>query len=142
MGFTLIELMFVVVLLAILVTIAVPVYEKFQFKAKISEAKANLCAIRSCQETYYFENDSYRICALHPAVVPAAWDAAEIPEGWIEIGFAPAGKLRYSYEVAAGPSGIVDSFFARAYGDLDGDGIQSLFSMNEEGSITSINPLE
>ena len=145
-SFTLIELMIAVVLISILVTIAVPNYQKFQFKAKVSEAKHNLGAIRKCLEVYYLEKGSYIICALHPAVVPSAnkvlWEDTVVPQAWIDIGFKPMGQIRYSYEVQAGDAGITSSYIATARGDLDGDGIESVIQLNEAGEWNSTNPLE
>ena len=145
-SFTLIELMIVIALISILVTIAVPNYQKFQFRAKVSEAKNNLGAIRKYLEAYTMENSSYRLCALHPATVPSAtgvlWEDTAVPQGWIDIGFKPVGQIRYSYEVQAGPSGIASSYVVIARGDLDGDGIESVIQLNKAGEWSFINPLE
>jgi type IV pilus assembly protein PilA len=54
-GFSLIELMIVVVIIGILSTIAVPQYQNFQMKAKQSEAKANLGGLYTTEKTFLAE---------------------------------------------------------------------------------------
>lgn len=145
-SFTLIELMVVVALISILVTIAVPNYQRFQLRAKVSEAKHNLGAIRECLETYEMENNSYIVCPLHPATVPSSsrvlWEDTAVPQAWIDIGFKPVGLIRYSYEVQAGTSGITSSYVIIARGDLDGDGTESMIQIDQTGNMTSTNQLE
>lgn len=58
-GFTLIELMIVVAIIGILAAIAIPNFMNYQCKAKQSEAKSNLGNIRSMEEAYYAEYDTY-----------------------------------------------------------------------------------
>ena len=58
-GFTLIELMIVVAIIGILAAIAIPNFLRFQLKAKTSEAKVNLAAIRTAEESYLAEFGSY-----------------------------------------------------------------------------------
>jgi prepilin-type N-terminal cleavage/methylation domain-containing protein len=58
-GFTLIELMIVVAIIGILAAIAIPNFMNYQCKARQSEAKSNLGAIRVAQETYMAENNTY-----------------------------------------------------------------------------------
>jgi type IV pilus assembly protein PilA len=58
-GFTLIELMIVVAIIGILAAIAIPNFMNYQCKAKQSEAKSNLGAIRTAQEVYYAEQGKY-----------------------------------------------------------------------------------
>lgn len=147
-GFTLIELMIVVAIIAILAAIAIPQYKKFQLKAKTSEAKANLGAIRSCEESYAAENDEYVFCAWTPDATPTAtgiaWTTAAGHEGFVSIGFAPAGTPRYIYGVGtaantpgtdAGTNAVTDGtadIYMTAKGDLDGDEKNQWFYHTDE----------
>ena len=58
-GFTLIELMIVVAIIGILAAIAIPNFLRFQLKAKSSEGKVNLAAIRTAEESYFAEYGGY-----------------------------------------------------------------------------------
>jgi type IV pilus assembly protein PilA len=58
-GFTLVELMVVVAIIGILATLAIPQYNKFQAKARQSEAKIALSGLSTAEETYRGENGSY-----------------------------------------------------------------------------------
>lgn len=58
-GFTLIELLIVVAIIGILAGIAVPRINLSLTKAKDATCKANINAIQSAIELYYFENDDY-----------------------------------------------------------------------------------
>ena len=58
-GITLIELMIVVVILAIIVTVAYPNYRSFAARAKRNEAKAALLQIATNQERFYLNNQRY-----------------------------------------------------------------------------------
>ena len=57
-GFTLVELMVVVVIIGVLVAIAVPVYSNVTTKAEKSAVEANLRTIDSAIMTYYATVDS------------------------------------------------------------------------------------
>jgi len=150
-GFTLIELMIVVAIIAILAAIAIPQYKKFQLKAKTAEAKTNLGAIRTCEEAYAAEHDLYIGAAYHPRSDPDAsaveWTA---DDQFSSLGFEPAGNVRYGYGVAEGDKtgtlsnasptdksniavrdGTVDITIV-AIGDLDGDGENSYYGMTDE----------
>jgi type IV pilus assembly protein PilE len=58
-GFTLIELMITLVVVAILAAIAVPSYIQYIQRGKISEAVSNLSGTRLALEKYYADNRMY-----------------------------------------------------------------------------------
>ncbi len=53
MGFTLMELMIVIIILAVLVTIALPLYDKTLETSRMSEAYVQLAAIKDAESAYY-----------------------------------------------------------------------------------------
>ena len=58
-GFTLVELMITVAILAILAAVAIPAYSNYINRAKQSDAIIGLKAAQMAQEQYYSENNSY-----------------------------------------------------------------------------------
>ncbi len=102
-GFTLVELLIAVAIVAVLAAIAIPQYKKFQFRAKRSEAYTNLKAIRICEETYASEHGGYLTEGWHPVGPPAnprkmKWN----PPPWsnfVKLGFYPAGDVYFTYGI-------------------------------------------
>ena len=131
-GFSLIELMIVVAIIAILAAIAIPNFLKFSMKAKTSEATTNLAAIRTSQESYRSENDVYLACGpcgVGNDATPDIFGAD--PAGFDMVGFAPDGRVRYLYQVTVTPpaAGVPPHFMAYALGDLDEDGITCTYAI-------------
>lgn len=58
-GFSLIELMMVVVIIGVLAGVGIPQYQKFQMKAKQSEVKSLLSAMYTSQRAFYAEWTRY-----------------------------------------------------------------------------------
>jgi len=58
-GFTLIELMIVVAIVAILAAIALPIYSDYLIRSKLTEAYNTLSAYRVSQEQYFQDNRTY-----------------------------------------------------------------------------------
>ncbi len=58
-GVTLIELMIVVVILAIIASIAVPSYRSYLLRAQRSDATAALLRVRTAQEKFFLQNNVY-----------------------------------------------------------------------------------
>ena len=136
-GFSLIELMIVVAIMAILAAIAIPSFMRFSMKAKTAEATSNLSAIRTSEESYRSENDIYidqgAVGVGAPAAggldaTPVLWTAADLAS-FEDIGFAPDGPTRYRYEVMS--SGLT-AYTATATGDLDDDGIDCVFKISND----------
>ena len=58
-GFTLLELLVVVIIVGILATIAVPSFTRAMERARQSEASAFLDTLKTSEEAYYQENQKY-----------------------------------------------------------------------------------
>ena len=58
-GFTLIEVMVTVAIIAILAAIAIPNYSDYVRRGKLQEATSNLLAMRTKMEQYFQDNRSY-----------------------------------------------------------------------------------
>jgi type IV pilus assembly protein PilE len=58
-GFTLLELMIVLVVMAILAAIAVPSYTKYGYRARRSDGQKLLISIANAQERYYALHNAY-----------------------------------------------------------------------------------
>lgn len=58
-GFSLIELMMVVVIIGVLAGVGIPQYQKFQMKARQSEAKSLLSGMYTAQKAFYAEWNQY-----------------------------------------------------------------------------------
>ena len=58
-GFTLIEVLIVVIILGILATLAVPQFTRMIKRARMSEAWAGLGAVRTAQSVYWMEKSAY-----------------------------------------------------------------------------------
>ena len=139
-GFTLIELMIVVAIIGILAAIAIPNFLNFRNKAKSAEAKSNLGAIRSCEETYNTEFESYIACAVNPTSAVGTLDRTKqtwltTNAGFLAIGFNPQGDVYYGYSVT---NASTSTYQANAYGDVDDDGSLMSFTVNQDGgSVTA-----
>jgi len=58
-GFTLVELMITVAILAVLAAVAIPMYSNYMNRAKQSDAIIGLKAAQMAQEQYFSENNDY-----------------------------------------------------------------------------------
>ncbi len=58
-GFTLVELLMVIVILGILVTILVPRFASTRDKAFVTAMKSDLRNLATAQESYYYDNSAY-----------------------------------------------------------------------------------
>ena len=70
-GFTLMEVMITVAIIAILAAVALPNYFDYVTRSKITEAKTNLADMRTRLEQYFLDNRSYPAGCVAPAPGPA-----------------------------------------------------------------------
>jgi|JI6StandDraft_1071083.scaffolds.fasta_scaffold253023_2 prepilin-type N-terminal cleavage/methylation domain-containing protein len=135
-GFTLVELMIVVVILGVLSAVALPAFSRYVRRSRTVEAVTNIQRIFAAQLTYNNEihergNSGNFVNA--PATPSTAPTSGKYPSNvglwisvaeWNELGFAMENSHYFQYESPGNTAG----FTATAHGDLDGDGAVSTFS--------------
>ena len=104
-GFTLLELLIVIVIIGILALIIVPGLASGPKRARDAQRKSDLRAIKNALETYYNDNNAYP-SASTTAVTPktdAAISGALVPDYMKDIPDDPSGGSKhYSYTCTAG----------------------------------------
>lgn len=99
-GVTLIELMIVIVVIAILGTLALPSYRQHVLRAQRMEAKAALLRIQAGQERFYLQHNRY---TDSPALLGFTGDRTD--GGHYTLSIAPAaGGLLQGYVATATPA--------------------------------------
>ena len=137
-GFTLIELMIVIAIIAFLAMVSIPSFKMFLAKAKRAEAYMNLNAIATEEKVYWAEHGTYS-----NSLNDIGWKQ----EGAIQYtyGFGGTegknyitGSLKAPSSELQGAKADKTSFVAVAAGDIDGDGESDIISINEKNEIKII----
>ncbi len=134
-GFTLIELMIVVAIIAFLAMVSIPSFKRFLAKAKRTEAYMNLNALATAEKVYWAEHGTYST-----DLQAIGWK----PEGQTQYAYGFAGAQGKNYVTGALQTSGSDlsqaqagkeSFVAVASGDIDGDGQPDVITINQDMKI-------
>ncbi len=120
-GFSLTELLVVIVIIGVLASLAIPKFLSVITKAKSTEAKLMLKQIYNLQQSYYLEKDVY---SQNMTVLGFQVEKL-VTEG---------GPARYKIEI---PAASATEFLASATAvvDFDKDGVFNRWSINQEGML-------
>ncbi len=128
-GFSLIELMIVVVIIGVLAAIAIPQYGAYVRRSRTAEATANINSIAQYEEQYFSENNHYTKAGGNPVKVPTTSDTGGVlafnssDAEWTELGaiFTNNTQLRFQYRAFAGQfnstGGSVSASYFNGYTD-------------------------
>ncbi|MBL8617685.1 MAG: prepilin-type N-terminal cleavage/methylation domain-containing protein [Deltaproteobacteria bacterium] len=138
-AFTLIELCFVLALLAAFTAMAVPVYDGLLKRTWAAEATSVLTAIAHAELRHHRDHGSFLAC---PAAGPIPSPVQGFPgaaDCWRTLGVDLSGAARFRYGVELHAAG----FTATAEADLDRDGQASRYALDGTTmAIVAQDPLE
>ncbi len=156
-GFTLIEMMVVVVIVGILATLAVIGVRKYILASKSNEAIHMIGSIKAAQEgykaeTFQYLNASTNITTFYPkdpGEYKSAWNNPSHPDfnNWNTLGVEAGGPVQFGYACVAGVGGTDNPpsalgtkttvpiptangepwYVVRASSDFDGDSVDSVY---------------
>ena len=113
-GFSLLEVVIVVVIIGILSTLAYPILEGYLQRSKQTEAKVGLSAVYTAQKIYFAINQTYA-------------DSLSNLDVQLETG----GSSRYSITL----TGSSSSFTATAKGNLDDDVVLDIWTIDQNKTL-------
>ena len=102
-GFTLIELMMVLVIIGVLLSIALPSYKQSLFKARRTEAKTMLLDIATRQEQLMLDSSTYTT-ELSDLGLTSLNESEEKDQYFATLQSCPTGTIKTCYVLTATPS--------------------------------------
>ena len=148
-GFTLLELMVVVAIIAFLAMIAVPNVMRFYAKAKRTEAYMQLHALYAAEKAYWMEHGVYTDMIIGADSIgwkPEGYKGGGKNENFLyTYGFSGGegrnfvtGKLQTPATYLGAAQANKEGFVAVAAGDIDGDGKPDILTINQDNVITIV----
>lgn len=114
-GFTLIELMIAVAIMAVLIAVALPAYNQYVITAKRSLARAELLKVMARQEQFFVDNKKYAATTLADLGYPGVTYAIN---GHGDASAANAADRTYVIRLAAAPAATATSYTLEAVPQL------------------------
>lgn len=123
-GFTLVELIVVVIIIGILAAVGIPQYRKALERSRGAEAYAGLGHMQEAEKVYYVSNETY-LATSDPMT-----DAEETT---LDISLPQSG---WSFVIAAGSTGSIANSFTATATRKAGPCVGEVVTMDEKGVIT------
>ncbi len=131
-GFSLIELLIVVTIVAIIMAIGVPGYRRYLIRANRADATAALLRISAAQERFYLQNGHYATNRQElEAAPPAGLGTGKTEKDFYILGLAPNG--------GAATNGYLATATARLDGAQSDDTECWVLMVDERGQHTAFN---
>ena len=131
-GFTMIELMVVIAIIAVLTALAIPAYMKFAAKTRRSEVKYNLEGIYKAEVSWYAEH-----AAFDNSFEVIRWN----PEGMCaysySVGMEVLGKNPPDNRPVGAPGASSTGFAAYGWGNLDDDPAVDVWHIDEQNNLVN-----
>jgi type IV pilus assembly protein PilE len=125
-GFSLTELLVVIVVIGVLILLALPKFSSVVTKAKETEAKIILKHLHSLEEAYFFEKDTY----TNDLAALGFEQEKMVTEG---------GNARYKVEITKANT-YEYTATATAIVDFDKDGVFNVWTIDQEGNLLQTVP--
>jgi prepilin-type N-terminal cleavage/methylation domain-containing protein len=128
-GFTLIEIMIVIVIIGILTALAVPRFMTNTRRGKQTEAQLMLKQIYSMQRAYFMANSTYGCNGVTADGTVANRD------NFSAIGVQLHANAKYNYTITVQNGG--KSFTASASANIDDDPVNDVWEIDESGTLVN-----
>jgi type IV pilus assembly protein PilE len=102
-GFTLIEMMVVVLLLSIIMALSIPGYRQYVQRANRTDATSDLLRLAASQERFYLQNGTYATNAQLAAAPPAGlgFAGSKTKRGYYNVAITVANATRFTATATA-----------------------------------------